>query len=537
MLSWVAVAQKPAEYVLLKRFYETRDPKTALFLLDNYPEGVFINELKIELAYELVRRGEVKKAREVLKGVRLSAVRDKYGDKVEKVWKELRLEPKPFVLRFPERGVEFIDGVSLTERERNRVFNRLLFRKKYKEIIGLKTAPCRHRGIALFRTKNYAKALEVLRDCPDEKAQLYALFSYMRLRKFIEAERFLRERDDPDLYFAYGWSFLARGKYAEARRYFILSGDNFRALFYTGIVDYLRGRYRRAYEYFSRAEKHTRGSDQRARVLFWKAKTAERLGFADLSREYLRKTAGMGGFYGAVAKKLLQEPIYERVSFKPVGNKSRFMTRLEGIYKLGFLHYMRLEAFQRGGSLTPADLFRLVKIDPYSAIRLSANRYGVKSNIYRSLAFPTPFKESVKRATARFKVDPALIYAVMRQESLFNVEAVSRSNAKGLMQLLDGTARWMAQRIKYRYKDLFEVETNITLGTAYLRFLLDYWNGDLVRAIASYNAGQGAVSRWVRHEDDFLFIETIPYRETRKYVKRVLWFYYTYREKLLYESF
>jgi len=102
----------------------------------------------------------------------------------------------------------------------------------------------------------------------------------------------------------------------------------------------------------------------------------------------------------------------------------------------------------------------------------------------------------------------------------------------GLMQLMDFTAKWKAERLGMSVKDLFDVETNITLGTAYLRFLLDYWNGNLAKAVASYNAGQGAVSRWKDYGDDYIFIELIPYKETRDYVKKVLYNYYIYNELL-----
>jgi len=235
--------------------------------------------------------------------------------------------------------------------------------------------------------------------------------------------------------------------------------------------------------------------------------------------------------------RILGKPLYREIKFKSLEEPSQFGQRLMDILDLGFVHYARLEAFDRLEEIQPQDILALVKKDPYLAIKLAVRVYGANSDIYRSIAYPTPFKAFVDRASKRFRVDKALIYAVMRQESLFDVEALSTSDAKGLMQLIDSTARWTAQRVGIDLKDVFEAETNISLGTAYLRFLLDFWKGDLVRAVASYNAGQGAVKRWKQYEDDFLFIETIPYDETRKYVRRVLWFYYIYSEKLSYKTF
>lgn len=120
----------------------------------------------------------------------------------------------------------------------------------------------------------------------------------------------------------------------------------------------------------------------------------------------------------------------------------------------------------------------------------------------------------------------------MRQESLFDPLALSRSDAKGLMQLIDTTAKWQAERLRIKINNIFDPKENLTLGVAYLSHLINFWNGDLVRAIASYNAGPGAVRRWLDFKDPILFIETIPYRETRKYTKRVLMFFYIYRELL-----
>ena len=120
----------------------------------------------------------------------------------------------------------------------------------------------------------------------------------------------------------------------------------------------------------------------------------------------------------------------------------------------------------------------------------------------------------------------------MRQESLFDTYAISVAGAKGLMQLLDGTAQYMARKEGVRIKSLFHPETNILLGVAYLRYLLDMWNGDLVRALASYNAGPTRVKNWNSTEDVYLFIETVPIAETRNYVKRVLYNYYVYSDLL-----
>jgi soluble lytic murein transglycosylase len=115
----------------------------------------------------------------------------------------------------------------------------------------------------------------------------------------------------------------------------------------------------------------------------------------------------------------------------------------------------------------------------------------------------------------------------MRQESLFDPLAISPSGAKGLMQLMDFTARKVSQRYRIP-NNVLSPRENILLGTAYLKEMIELWNGDWIRAIASYNAGPERVKGFIQHKDPYVFIETIPISETRNYVKRVLENYYIY---------
>ncbi|MDV7340734.1 lytic transglycosylase domain-containing protein [Terasakiella sp. A23] len=140
---------------------------------------------------------------------------------------------------------------------------------------------------------------------------------------------------------------------------------------------------------------------------------------------------------------------------------------------------------------------------------------------------------------AGFKVDRALIFALMRQESGFNPKAKSYAGAKGLMQLMPGTASFVARDRRMRWsKKLFEPETNIHLGQNYINMLLEekYIGGDLFHLTAAWNGGPGNLNKWkrgVKHEDDpLLFIESIPSRETRIFIERVLTNFWVYRDRM-----
>jgi soluble lytic murein transglycosylase len=144
------------------------------------------------------------------------------------------------------------------------------------------------------------------------------------------------------------------------------------------------------------------------------------------------------------------------------------------------------------------------------------------------LTYPLAYEPQVKKAQELTGISPAWINAVMRQESLFNPEAVSSANAYGLMQLLLPTARSVAKRWKLplpTQEALFQPTTNLQLGAAYLSELRDKFGGNLLQALGSYNAGPGAVARWLPPQimDADVWIENIPYNETRSYIQKILW--------------
>jgi soluble lytic murein transglycosylase len=144
-----------------------------------------------------------------------------------------------------------------------------------------------------------------------------------------------------------------------------------------------------------------------------------------------------------------------------------------------------------------------------------------------ALRYPRPYADLVARASALTNVPSDWLLAVMRQESWFDAGSVSRANAQGLMQLLPGTAAGVAQRWHVtlnRSDDLFDPVTSVTLGAALLRELLDRYDGAIILTLAAYNAGAAPVARWLPPQsmDADVWIENIPYGETRDYVQRIL---------------
>jgi soluble lytic murein transglycosylase-like protein len=151
------------------------------------------------------------------------------------------------------------------------------------------------------------------------------------------------------------------------------------------------------------------------------------------------------------------------------------------------------------------------------------------------LLYPTAYPDLVEAATSRYGVDPMLSLAVMREESHFDEESVSVSDARGLMQIIPRTGEWLAGKVfgpaSFDVALLFRPAVNIELGSYYLDYLLNRFDHNVIFAVAAYNWGEGNLKRWLAKSppgDLDVFIESIPADETRRYVKKVLRSYAIY---------
>jgi soluble lytic murein transglycosylase len=141
--------------------------------------------------------------------------------------------------------------------------------------------------------------------------------------------------------------------------------------------------------------------------------------------------------------------------------------------------------------------------------------------------FPMPFRESVVRRSREINLDPAYVYGLIRQESRFIMDARSHVGASGLMQVMPATARWTARKIglaNFSVDQLNDRDTNIAIGTGYLKLVLDDFEGSMPLAAAAYNAGPGRPRSWRNGPviEAAAWAENVPFPETRDYVKKVL---------------
>lgn len=150
--------------------------------------------------------------------------------------------------------------------------------------------------------------------------------------------------------------------------------------------------------------------------------------------------------------------------------------------------------------------------------------------------YPFAFETQVRANAKKFGLDPFWILSIMREESHFNPETLSRSNAHSLMQILPSTGKWIAGKLGekgYTQKKLWEIDLNIRYGSWYLKFLADMFNGDLYLASSAYNGGQGNVTRKVEQGPHANLpvldrLDRIPLAETRDYYKKVMGSHWNY---------
>ena len=140
--------------------------------------------------------------------------------------------------------------------------------------------------------------------------------------------------------------------------------------------------------------------------------------------------------------------------------------------------------------------------------------------------FPTPHRELIEKKARQAGLEPAVVFGLIRQESRFITDARSHVGASGLMQLMPATARWTAKQVGLPYtpEQITDREVNLQLGAAYLKRVLDDFDGSLAMAAAAYNAGPGRPRRWREGVpmEPAAWAESIPFNETRDYVKKVL---------------
>jgi len=276
---------------------------------------------------------------------------------------------------------------------------------------------------------------------------------------------------------------------------------------------------------------------------YWRARAQRALGDAAGADALLRTLATENHFYGLLAQEEIgaaKAPDWN-AGWRPGAADLERVRAFEGIqralelYRLGLENEAAREWLWAIRGFDDRDLLTAAEIARQSRIADRAINTADRTVQLHDFAqrFPTPHREALAAAARQWDLDESIVYALVRQESRFNAEARSRVGAVGLMQLMPATARWVAKQIAlapFKPQMLASPDLNAQMGSYYFRRVLTAL-GHPMLATAAYNAGPGRARRWRddRPLEGAIYAETIPFNETRDYVKKVFtnaWYYH-----------
>lgn len=284
-------------------------------------------------------------------------------------------------------------------------------------------------------------------------------------------------------------------------------------------------------------------AQQDNRWQYWKAYALEASGDIQQSISIFNRLASIRSYYGFLSAEHIDQPY--RFDGESLDASPALMRRLSQLPGLRRAHeWLALKAYRKAErewntSLAGSDTRRWKAATalavtwnwPDQAIR-AAHRAGAMNALKER--FPLLYEDEVMRMAKQTGLRPSSIWGVIRQESIFNQQALSRAGGHGLMQLLPRTARMVAKKAGMHAdtQALFSPATNIRLGSRYLADLKSRFSDNLVLAAAAYNAGPDRVNQWLDRtpfDSAAIWVEAIPYKETRRYVQHVMAFTVVYQ--------
>jgi len=383
-------------------------------------------------------------------------------------------------------------------------------------------------------------------DRSSESQRLIALFALHRLAKQFPQLAYARWQKlapgfpEAEQHYYLGWLAYeaARGQDSRALEWYKVAGD---ALLNEAQLAWRARAALRAqdwHEVWTSITAMTIQQQQEATWRYWKGRALKELGrgadaeiiFNDLSHEY--------NFYGQLASEELgTSPAagIVTVSFQTSKEELNEIQTIPGIQRTLDLYRMdmRIEAakewawairkFDDKQLLVAAELARRYEMYDRS---INAAEHTTALHDF-NLRYPAPFRETMQGRLRENGLEEAWVYGLMRQESRFASQAKSDVGAAGLMQIMPATAKWVARKMgmrDYRTALIHDTEVNLKLGTYYMKNILSTFDNNAVMASAAYNAGPARARQWraERPLEGAIYIETIPFDETRDYVKKVM---------------
>ncbi len=280
---------------------------------------------------------------------------------------------------------------------------------------------------------------------------------------------------------------------------------------------------------------------------YWMARSLEVQGLQKPARDLYLETANLRGFYGFMAAqrtgvpyRIKNQSVKHVPDWRTASQRWPFLLRVRELLSMNEIAAARSEWIHNMDRNPVAQRIEFGHIALNQGWHELAILASIRAEAWDALdlRFPLPLKRTFSQMAQERTMNTSLLYAISRQESALYPLAQSPVGARGLMQLMPATAKETAGKLGVPYRNeqqLFDPTMNIRLGSAYLKRLLDVYDGNRILAAAAYNAGPGRVKRWREQSDNKpmdVWVESIPYKETRNYVQNVLSFDLIYQHKL-----
>ncbi len=280
---------------------------------------------------------------------------------------------------------------------------------------------------------------------------------------------------------------------------------------------------------------------------YWMARSLEVQGQQKPARDLYLETANLRGFYGFMAAqrtgvpyRIKNQSVKHVPDWRTASQRWPFLLRVRELLSMNEIAAARSEWIHNMDRNPVAQRIEFGHIALNQGWHELAILASIRAEAWDALdlRFPLPLKRTFSQMAQERTMNTSLLYAISRQESALYPLAQSPVGARGLMQLMPATAKETAGKLGVPYRNeqqLFDPAMNIRLGSAYLKRLLDVYDGNRILAAAAYNAGPGRVKRWREQSDNKpmdVWVESIPYKETRNYVQNVLSFDLIYQHKL-----
>jgi soluble lytic murein transglycosylase len=472
-----------------------------------------------------------------------------YDEEARSVFKEIYIEGGDLA----QDAYKEIKPLNLSHRELHARAANLIKYRKYKEAVSalsdarktddetLRKEILEKLGLALFRQKKYKLAADAYLKAGDLFMAAKSFFRAGKEKAFRKTlKRMIKARDDEaaELMIAEADDLRRKGETAKALEIFSRVMDKFPsatedALWWTGWAHYKKSDYLKAVKAFDKLYL----SYPSGKYLYWKAKSLEKAG-EEASDVYAR--IDDDGFYGFLARLRTsgETPVSIETRKQEKHRKRNPSDRIDILIELGLIDEAARELNLAASKTTNRNklmgiAFRLVEAERYNdaihiALRLPYDK------CLDEILYPLAFWPTVNKVSSSYSIDPFLLLSLMREESRFDRKALSRAGAIGLMQLMPETAERTSRKLRIKLEDtdsIYETDANIKLGAHYFNALIREFNS-VSAALAAYNAGESRVRQWLKngnYASSDEFIEDIPYRETRQYVKRIISTYYRYK--------